>query len=139
MFGLFQKAISPNLIFKTLQKKIYKISKERVFMPKFTCNEIEIYYEIHGEGYPLVLIAGLGCDMSIWDPILDLLKRHFKIIIFDNRGVGRSSSPSQPYTISDMALDTWNLIAKLELHKPHVLGHSMGGVYFTRNGKIRSR
>ena len=108
-------------------------------MPKFTCNEIEIYYEIHGEGYPLVLIAGLGCDMSIWDPILDLLKRHFKIIIFDNRGVGRSSSPSQPYTISDMALDTWNLIAKLELHKPHVLGHSMGGAYFTRNGKMRSR
>lgn len=96
-------------------------------MPKYACNEIEIYYEIHGEGYPLVLIAGLGCDISVWDPILDLLKRHFKIIIFDNRGVGRSSSPSHPYTISDMALDTWSLIAKLELHKPHVLGHSMGG------------
>lgn len=96
-------------------------------MPSINVNGIQLYYELHGKGHPLVLVAGLTCDVNFWMRILDDLKTHFQVLVFDNRGVGRSESPDHTYTIEDMAQDTISLIQKLELKKPHILGHSMGG------------
>jgi pimeloyl-ACP methyl ester carboxylesterase len=96
-------------------------------MPKLNVNGLHLYYEIHGQGYPLVLIAGFTCDIYIWHAILDELSHHFQVIIFDNRGAGESDNPDVSYSIEDMAEDTMGLIQKLGLEKPHILGHSMGG------------
>ena len=66
-------------------------------MPKVQVNGVHLYYEMHGQGYPLVLVAGFACDISFWQLILDELKAHFQLLIFDNRGVGRSDSPDQAF------------------------------------------
>lgn len=96
-------------------------------MPKIKVNGIHLFYELKGTGEPLVLIAGLCCDSTIWQGISDALSKHFQLILFDNRGVGRSDSPENPFTIENMADDTIALIDYLGLKKVHLLGHSMGG------------
>lgn len=90
-------------------------------------NGQKIYYEVHGEGEPLVLIAGFTCNSLIWSLILKDLAARFKVIIFDNRGAGRSSSPDKEYTTKDMADDVAALIDFLKLGRVNVMGHSMGG------------
>jgi 3-oxoadipate enol-lactonase len=94
---------------------------------KLNVNGVNLYYELHGEGKPLVLISGFSSDTSFWRPILQSLANHFKVLIFDNRGVGRSESPDVPYHIEDMAKDVICLMQELGLKNPHILGHSMGG------------
>jgi pimeloyl-ACP methyl ester carboxylesterase len=86
-----------------------------------------IYYEIHGSGAPLLLIAGLASDSASWMGVVPELSKHFKVIIFDNRGCGRSDIPSEPYSIRDLADDAVKLLDSLEIKQAHVLGHSMGG------------
>ena len=96
-------------------------------MPKTFVNGMNLYYEVHGKGEPLVLIAGFSCDSSFWKTILSGLEKHFHVLIFDNRGVGQSSCPGYDYTAEDMAEDTLQLIHKLDFGKPHLIGHSLGG------------
>lgn len=96
-------------------------------MPIFHAPGASIYYEQHGQGFPLILIAGLTCDLSVWNSILPGLKEHFQVLVFDNRGVGRSDCPDTPYTIEIMARDTLALLDHLHLERCHILGHSMGG------------
>ena len=86
-----------------------------------------MYYEIHGEGEPLLLIMGIGGDGTAWDLQVQSLKEHFKVIIFDNRDVGRSTAENDPYSIKDMADDTVGLMDALGLENSHILGASMGG------------
>jgi 3-oxoadipate enol-lactonase len=96
-------------------------------MPTIKVNDINIYYEIKGEGEPLVLIAGLGTDLTIYEPIIRRLTLKYRIIAFDNRGVGRTDKPDIPYTIEMMANDTASLLKALDIKQAHVLGISMGG------------
>ncbi|MCD4773664.1 MAG: alpha/beta hydrolase [Bacteroidales bacterium] len=90
-------------------------------------NNIDIYYEVHGEGEPLILIAGFTADSQSWQFVINDLSKHFKVIIFDNRGVGRTEDTDSPYTIEQMADDTKGLMDYLNIHAAHILGHSMGG------------
>ncbi|MCC2644276.1 MAG: 3-oxoadipate enol-lactonase [Burkholderiales bacterium] len=96
-------------------------------MPKIKVNEINYYYEEAGSKEPLLLIAGLGCDLSIWTSVLDKLSQNFRVIIFDNRDAGRTDYVDATYTINDMADDTVCLIKKLGYEKVSILGHSLGG------------
>lgn len=96
-------------------------------MPTIKVNDINMYYEIRGEGEPLLLIAGLGTDQSIYEPIIRRLSQKYRVISFDNRGVGRTDKPDIPYTIEMMANDTAGLLTALEIKQAHVLGISMGG------------
>lgn len=96
-------------------------------MPTVKSNQIEIAYEIHGEGPPLLLIAGIGYGGWFWHKIVPGLAKHFGVITFDNRGAGDSSKPPGPYTIPQMAADTIGLLEALEIPKTHVFGHSLGG------------
>ena len=96
-------------------------------MPKIQTNNIELYYEIHGEGKPLVLISGLGYSSWQWHKMVPLLAEKFKVIIFDNRGVGQSDKPAGAYTAQMLAQDTVGLLDALKIEKAIIAGHSMGG------------
>ena len=98
-------------------------------MPKVKVNDINIYYEIHGKGYPLLLIRGLSSDVYRWPPdFIRELSKYFRIILFDNRGAGRTDKPDIEYSIEMMADDTTCLMKVLNIEKAHILGYSMGGM-----------
>lgn len=96
-------------------------------MPKARSNGIELYYEIHGSGKQLILIAGLGYSHWQWHKMIPLLAEHFQVITFDNRGVGQSEKPAGPYTAQMLAQDTIGLLDELNIEKAVIAGHSMGG------------
>lgn len=96
-------------------------------MPKARSNGIELYYEIHGSGKPLILIAGLGYSHWQWHKMVPLLAEHFQVITFDNRGVGQSEKPAGPYAAQLLARDTVGLLDELHIEKAIIAGHSMGG------------
>ncbi len=96
-------------------------------MPKIKANGIDLYYEIHGQGEPLVLIMGLRRNAEWWYCQIPALSEHFQLLVFDNRGAGRSDQPVMDYSISLFADDTAALMKGLGLSSAHVLGISMGG------------
>jgi pimeloyl-ACP methyl ester carboxylesterase len=98
-------------------------------MPKVKVNDIQVYYEVHGEGFPLIMIMGLGGNMDWWDPrLIQELSKKFKLIMFDNRGAGRTDISSRKYAIKLFADDTVGLMDALGISRAHVLGISMGGM-----------
>ncbi len=97
-------------------------------MPYAKANGINLYYEIHGEGEPLVLVPGLGSDLTRWYRNLPGLAKEFRVITFDNRGAGRSDKPDEPYSMEMMADDIAGLLDELGVEKTHLLGISMGGM-----------
>lgn len=96
-------------------------------MPTVKVNDITMNYEVHGGGEPLVLIAGLGTDISLYRKMILPLSEKHKVLAFDNRGVGRTDRPDIPYTIEMMADDTAGLLASVGIEKANVLGISLGG------------
>jgi 3-oxoadipate enol-lactonase len=96
-------------------------------MPTTEVGDQTLYYEVHGEGEPLVLVMGLAADALAWLPQIPPFSERYKVVVFDNRDVGRSSMASGPYEIRDMAADALGLIDALELDSFHLLGLSMGG------------
>jgi len=97
-------------------------------LPKIKVNDIDMYYEIHGDGFPFVMIAGMGVSLDSWTPaLLERFSNSFKTIVFDNRGVGRTDKPDIPYSIKMMADDTIGLMDVLNIKRAHIFGHSMGG------------
>jgi 3-oxoadipate enol-lactonase len=89
--------------------------------------DIEMYYESQGSGTPLVVIGGLGLEMSEMDTLIDPLASRFRVVAFDNRGAGRFSKPCGPYAIEQMADDVAGLMDRLNLPRAYMLGISMGG------------
>jgi len=87
-----------------------------------------IYFEEHGKGKPLVLIAGLASDSQSWLPVIDKLSKYFRVIIFDSRGLGCSSKDNSDISVRAMADDCIKLIRHLKLSSVYLLGHSMGGM-----------
>lgn len=96
-------------------------------MPTIKVNDIQMYYEIHGEGEPVVLIAGLNSDHTMYRGMLPQLAATYQVIVFDNRGMGRTDKPDIPYSIEMMAEDTEGLLNALDINHAHILGTSMGG------------
>ena len=97
-------------------------------MPYVPTRDIITYYEEHGSGEPLVLIRGLGSDIQAWAPQVPALAKHFRVVIYDNRGGGRTGAPDKPYSIEGMADDLAALLGELGIEKASVLGMSMGGM-----------
>jgi 3-oxoadipate enol-lactonase len=105
-------------------------------MPYATANGIRIYYELHGQGEPLVLIQGLGNACNLWPSLLPALAQHYRVLIFDNRGAGRTDMPEALYSIEMFAADTASLMETLGIESAYVFGGSMGGwigQHFARN------
>ena len=84
-------------------------------MPLTLVNDIELYYESHGSGDPLLLIGGLGLAVSETQPLIEALAAGHRVIAVDNRGAGRSAKPPGPYAIEQMAGDVVALAAHLGL------------------------
>lgn len=97
-------------------------------MPTATVGDIEIWYEEHGSGHPLLMIMGLATDSTAWAFQFPDFSKRYRAIAFDNRGVGRTSKPSGPYSIHQMADDAKGLLDVLGIRRAHVLGVSMGGM-----------
>jgi 3-oxoadipate enol-lactonase len=87
-----------------------------------------LYYEIFGQGYPLVLIRGLGSNSDHWYEQTPVFSREYRVIVFDNRGAGRSSDPGGAFSILMMAQDVIGLLDELKIDRTHVFGLSMGGM-----------
>jgi len=96
-------------------------------MPNVKVKDINLYYEIHGQGEPLVLIMGLRRNAEWWFRQVPDLSKHFKVLAFDNRGAGRTEKPVMDYSIRLFADDTAGLMEALDIKKAHILGISMGG------------
>jgi pimeloyl-ACP methyl ester carboxylesterase len=90
-------------------------------------NDVQLYYEMYGEGIPLVLIAGLASDSQSWQPVVRDLSAYCQVIIFDNRGAGRTSPQEGEVSIRKIADDCIALADYLGLASVNLLGHSMGG------------
>src|SRR5215207_1774475 len=104
---------------------------DNIEMKKVRVGDIDIAYKIFGKGEPLLLIPGFSMTMDMWDPIvLEKLSSNHTIIIFDIRGIGKTTAGSNktPPSIQLFANDTAGLIDALGIRKPvDILGLSMGG------------
>jgi pimeloyl-ACP methyl ester carboxylesterase len=94
--------------------------------------ELRIAYELRGKLHwrrPwLVLIQGMGLDRSGWGPVLRKLRRHFRLVLVDNRGTGRSGLPAVSFDVADMAADVVAVLDGAGIRQAHVLGVSLGGM-----------
>ena len=97
-------------------------------MPLATVGNIELYYETYGSGRPLVLINGFASSSEMWSPFWKVMVDAHEVILFDNRGVGRSTIVDEPYSIRSMSEDTLGLLEVLGLRQVSVFGSSMGGM-----------
>ena len=118
-------------------------------MPAVEANGITIHYEEWGAGPPLLLVMGLGGQLTDWpEGLVELLAEHFRVVALDNRDIGLSQemsgpgltpgayfrslatrrAPNAPYSLSDMAADAVGLLDGLGIESAHVVGASMGGM-----------
>jgi pimeloyl-ACP methyl ester carboxylesterase len=88
---------------------------------------VNLYYETHGSGEPLVFVPSTAFSGEVWKPSQMPLARSMNIIFHDPRGCGRSVTTQSVYTIEQMALDIVALMDHLKLASAHLIGHSMGG------------
>lgn len=96
-------------------------------MPTISCNGINLYYEVNGQGQPLLFIHGLGSSTRDWESQVPEFSQSHQVITFDLRGHGQSDKPSGPYSIPLMAADTAALLKALGIQSAHVVGISLGG------------
>jgi len=94
---------------------------------KVKVNDVNLYYELYGEGDPLVLIAGTGISCAPWRVFqVPEFSKHYQVLIYDHRGLGRSDKPDVPYTTQLFAKDCVGLMDALGIRRAHIMGHSMG-------------
>ncbi|MGE0827241.1 MAG: alpha/beta fold hydrolase [Candidatus Binatia bacterium] len=97
-------------------------------MPHLSSNGIQIHYQEQGSGDPLLLIMGFTVSAVGWHWNIPAFAQAFRVIAFDNRGVGQSDKPDVPYSMAMFADDTVGVLDALGIEKAHVFGISMGGM-----------
>ncbi len=97
-------------------------------MPYAVSGGTRLYWEQHGIGPPVLLIMGLSFTHQMWFRVLPTLVSRFRVILFDNRGVGLSDVPKGPYTMRQMARDAVAVLDAAGIDSAHVIGASMGGM-----------
>jgi pimeloyl-ACP methyl ester carboxylesterase len=96
-------------------------------MPYAQVGDIKLYYEVHGDGPPVVLVPGLGSDTRLFVNVVPVLATLHQVIVIDPRGGGQSDKPRGGYSIEQMAEDVAGLFATLGIVRADVVGYSMGG------------
>jgi 3-oxoadipate enol-lactonase len=97
-------------------------------MPTAHNGAVELYWETAGAGPPVLLIAGQGMTLDAWWRTVPTLARSFRVLMFDNRDVGRSSRMPWPYGVSHMADDAIAVLDAAGVQSAHVYGISLGGM-----------
>ncbi len=91
--------------------------------------DIDIACRGKGKGFPLLMISGFGTTKEIWEQnVIDHLAERFRVIVFDNRGMGGTSAGEKEFTIGQFADDASGLMEALGIERAHVLGWSMGSM-----------
>ncbi len=85
---------------------------------------MDLYYEVKGEGHPVVLIHSGGADLRDWKYVFPVLANDYKVIAYDGRGAGKSPTPTEDVNCVE---DLKALLDHLKISKPTIVGHSMGG------------
>jgi pimeloyl-ACP methyl ester carboxylesterase len=99
-------------------------------MPLTTVRDLVMHYHVQGDGFPLLMLHGLGGNLEGWDgTLVEALAARYSVITLDNRGSGKTRTPpASEYSVEGMALDTTALMEVLDIDKANVLGHSLGGM-----------
>ncbi len=97
-------------------------------MPFIDVNGLEVYYERHGAGPPLLNISGSGGDLRNSKPERSPLNKFFDVVHYDQRGLGQTAKPAGPYTMADYAADAAGLMAAVGWDSAHIVGTSFGGM-----------
>ena len=98
-------------------------------MPHINANGVNIYYEVHGTGKPLVLIQGAFVSSTMWKPQIELFSKEYQVIVYDIRGHGQTGpTDAKKYSLELFADDLHALLDKLEIQKPVICGLSLGGM-----------
>jgi pimeloyl-ACP methyl ester carboxylesterase len=96
---------------------------------KIHVGDIDMAYKVFGNGSPILLINGFSAPLDFWDPLLlEKLASNHTVIIFDNRGIGNTSSGNKQFSITQFAEDTSGLMDALKIKKADLMGWSMGGM-----------
>jgi len=96
-------------------------------MPREHVRGFDLHYLQAGEGDDVLLLCGLGDDVTAWNGQFDPFSQDYRVTVVDNRGVGRSSLPDGEFTVADMAQDVAALCDAIGVGPAHVMGFSMGG------------
>ena len=97
-------------------------------MPMIPLGDLNVFYETHGQGEPVLLIHGLGSSTEDWDLQVKALQRDFTVVTYDVRGHGKTAKPAGKYSVVQFSNDVAKLIDHLGLGPMHVMGLSMGGM-----------
>jgi 3-oxoadipate enol-lactonase len=97
-------------------------------MPSVKVGDINVYYEVHGKGEPLVMICGASATTEAYSLLVPFYSKNHQVILFDNRGAGKTDAPDIPYSIDMMANDLAGLLDFVEIQSAHLYGQSMGGM-----------
>src|SRR5215831_7103898 len=121
VYGQLDQINSNNNITKSL------LNTQSIPIKKVHVGDIDIAYKTFGKGEPFLLISGAGMKMDSWEPsILKNLSTNHTVIVFDNRGVGNTTTGTKPFSIQQLANDTAGLLDALKIQKADVLGYSLG-------------
>jgi 3-oxoadipate enol-lactonase len=111
---------------------MHRLSREVSRIRYARSGTLRIAYELRGTMHRrrpwLVLIQGMGLDRLGWEPVLRKLRRHFRLVLVDNRGVGHSDRPAGSFTVADMAGDIVAVLDAAGVRRAHVAGASLGGM-----------
>ena len=87
---------------------------------------VEIYFEVAGDGEPVLLICGFAADSTFWAGVLPLLAGRHRVVTLDPRGAGRSSTPAGSYGLSASGEDVLAVLRAAGIPRAHIVGHSLG-------------
>ena len=97
-------------------------------MPVAKVNGINLYYEVHGEGEPLLWVGGLGANIREIPHLIEAYSRRYRFIVYEGRGCGRTDKPEEDYSIAGLGDDAAGLLDALGVPSAFVYGSSMGGM-----------
>lgn len=89
---------------------------------------MNVVWEAQGEGAPVLLVHGLGYTRQGWGPLRDLLARRYRVLSYDNRGIGESEIAPGPYSVAELAADAADVLDAAGAQRAHVVGASLGGM-----------
>ena len=103
------------------------VNTQDIPLEKVHVGDIEMAYKMFGKGDPILLISPAQADMNYWEPsLLSSLSSNHTVIVFDNRGVGNTTTGIKPFSVQQFANDTAGLLDALKIQKADVLGYSLG-------------